>query len=280
MKFCDLHNHSTASDGTLSPREVARLAAQKGLAAVALTDHNTVLGLPDFLDEAEKVGVAAVPGIEISANFEGVELHILGLFLPSSSYGEVGQRMSVLALRKEESNQRLAKGLREAGYPITLSELKAKYGENINRSHFSRLLKEKGLASSEEDLFHGILSEERGLYVPPLREDAVETVAFLRRVGAVPVWAHPFLPKTRDAVRRFLPLACEAGLLGMEVLHSDHSAEDSAAALALCEEFGLLPSGGSDFHGSAKTGIDMGQGRGDLAVPAVWYEALRARAGL
>ncbi len=278
MKLCDLHNHSTASDGTLSPREVARLGAEKGLAAVALTDHNTTEGLADFEDEAKRVGILPVPGIEISADFRGVELHILGLFLPKEAQKTVAARMVTLAERKRRSNENLARGLREEGYPITLEELTAEYGNNVNRSHFQRLLWKKGLVDPHVSLFDTLLSEERGLYVPPLREDALETVAFLRSVGAVPGWAHPFLKKTEGIVTDFLPLAKKAGLLGMEVLYSEYTPHHQERAAFLAEEYGLLPSGGSDFHGTAKEGIDMGTGRGNLEIPFAWCEALREAA--
>ena len=277
MTLCDLHNHSTASDGTLSPREVARLGAEKGLAAVALTDHNTVEGLLEFEDEAKKWGLFPVAGIEVSADFRGVELHILGLFLPREAWDTVGARMTDLAARKAASNEKLARGLREAGYSVTMEELGKKYGNNINRSHFQRFLREKGLVDPAEDLFETVLSEKRGLYVPPKREDALEIVAFLKSVGAVPVWAHPFLKKTEALVSDFLPLAKEVGLAGVEVLYSEYTLAHQARAAELCREFDLLPSGGSDFHGTAKAGIDMGKGRGNLEIPFAWCEALAAR---
>ena len=275
MKLCDLHTHSTASDGTLSPREVARHAALHGLSAVALTDHNTTLGLGDFLDEGKRVGIDTVAGVEVSVDFLGYELHILGLFLPDAAQDAVEKRVRAVVERKEKSNEDLARRLTEAGYPITLAELKARYKGYINRSHFSRVLKEKGLVCPEENLFDTLLSEERGLYVPPEREDAAEMVAFLRRMGAVPVWAHPFLKTPEETVLRFLPLAKEAGLRGLEVEHYEHDGEKRRLAMDLCRKFDLLPSGGSDFHGSAKAGVEIGVGKGDLRVPYAWYEALR-----
>ena len=278
MKLCDLHNHSTASDGTLSPREVARLGAKKGLAAVALTDHNTTQGLADFEDEAKRAGILPVPGVEISADFCGVELHILGLFLSKAAQDAVGEYTAAFAACKVESNENLARGLRERGYPITMEELTEEYGNNINRSHFQRLLRKKGLVDPCANLFETLLSEKGGLYVPPRRADALETVAFLRSVGATPVWAHPFLQKTEGTVSDFLPLAKKAGLAGLEVLYSEYTARHQERAASLSEEYGLLPSGGSDFHGTAKEGIDMGTGRGNLEIPFAWCEALREAA--
>ena len=113
--------------------------------------------------------------------------------------------------------------------------------------------------------------------MPPKREDALEIVAFLKSVGAVPVWAHPFLKKTEALVSDFLPLAKEAGLAGLEVLYSEYTPAHQARAAELCREFDLLPSGGSDFHSTAKAGIDMGRGRGNLEIPFAWCEALAAR---
>lgn len=279
--FCDLHTHSVFSDGTDTPEELIRQAEALGLSALALTDHNSVAGLPRFLVSGAGSPVEAVPGVEFSTEYCGGDLHILALFVPAEHFREVEDLVALPDRWKRESNLDLAEKLTRAGFPIDYTALEASTpGGHVNRAHFGRELVRLGHAESVEEAFRKFLKPRCGYYTPPKRLDALETVAFIRSVGAVAVLAHPWLNlKTREALETFLDLAVPAGLDGMEVRYSKFSPEESNLALELAEKYGILPSGGSDYHGYAvKPDIAMGTGRGDLEVPENWHQRLKALA--
>ena len=275
--FCDLHVHSNCSDGTLPPAALIREAEKRGLAAIALTDHNTIAGLPEFLAAAEHSPVLAVPGIEISADYNGTELHILGLFIQPQHYAAVEERNIAYLRQKEASNLALAKALNEAGYPIDYEKIKARTTGIPNRAHFAMELIESGYISSVREGCLTILSPHNGIYNPPLRETAFETVAFLKSIGAVSVLAHPFLNLKEPDLRVFLQEIAPYGLDGMEVLYSTFDETLTGKAIAIADEFGLKYSGGSDFHGDNKPDIAMGLGRGNLAIPLAFLTQLRSQ---
>ena len=272
--FCDLHVHSNCSDGTLPPAALICEAEKRGLAAIALTDHNTIAGLPEFLAAAEHSPVLAVPGIEISADYNGTELHILGLFIRPEHYDAVEERNIAYLRQKEASNLALAEALNEAGYPIDYEKIKARTTGIPNRAHFALELMEMGHLSSIREGCLTLLSPKNGLYNPPQRATAFETIAFLKSIGAVAVLAHPFLNLKEDALRIFLKEAKPYGLDGMETLYSTFDEVLTAKAIAIAAEFGLKQSGGSDFHGSNKPDISMGIGRGNLAIPLSFLHEL------
>ena len=278
--LCDLHAHSVFSDGTLTPTQLVELAEKIGLGAVALTDHNTVLGLPEFLAAAEGKAVKAVPGVEFSVDYLDRELHILALYIQPEHYDAAMGIAERLNENKKQSNLDLIANLNKAGYNISYEKIKASMpaGEP-NRALIAAELTKCGYTTSNQDAFDRLLSPKHGYYHPPKRIDAFELIEFVRSIGAVPVWAHPFLHLKEEAqVRGFLPKAIEAGLKGMEVRYPLFTPEQTALAEALAEEFSLLPSGGSDFHGANKPTISLGTGKGSLEVPLVWCEALERAA--
>ena len=274
VKCCDLHTHSHYSDGTAAPREIITRARDRGLGAVALTDHNTVAGLPEFLAAAEGSDLRAIPGIEISTGFEGRELHIVGLFLAPEVYGQVQDFVEVINIRKEASNRQLIAALCDLGYDLDLDTLKAKHKGNINRAIIGAEMVEKGYLREIKEGFRSVLSAKHGVYVPPERITATEAVAFLRSIGAVPVLAHPYLNLTQEGLDHFIEAAKPLGLAAMETRYSTYTPETTEAAIRLAKEFGIMESGGSDFHGENKPDIRLGIGRGDLRVPAMLMEKL------
>lgn len=278
MKLCDLHTHSTCSDGTLTPTELVELALEKNLAAVALTDHNTVAGLPEFLEAARGTELEAVPGIEFSVDYGDIELHILGLFVKPEHYGPITERVEDMLRRKEQSNIDLVKNLEQAGIFLSYEDIKAATTTGqVNRALIAAEMLRKGYVGSIQEAFSKYLKQSHGYYNPPKRPDAFETIRFIRSLGAVAVWAHPFLNlKTESAVRKFLPEACEAGLQGMEVFYPKFDENQTALALQLVKEFGLQPSGGSDFHGENKPDIQLGSGKGSLFLPITLLEGLKS----
>lgn len=276
---CDLHTHSTFSDGTCTPEEIVSAAEAMGLTAVALCDHNDVEGLPRFLRAAEGGCTAAVPGTEISTDYDGTELHIVGLFVPESGCGAIRALTERMRCSKAESNLALERRLRAAGYMVDYAALKASHPETaINRAHFAAELMRLGYVKSVSEAFETILAPGAGFYEPPEFTDVFEAISLLREIGAVPVLAHPLLKLDAAGLERFLPRAVKRGLLAMETRYPLYDAADERTADAAAEKYGLLPSGGSDFHGENKPDIRLGTGRGALNVPDEWYEALREAA--
>lgn len=275
-KYCDLHTHSYYSDGTYSPAQVLKAAEAENLSAVALCDHNNISGLPEFLATGAQSPVEAVPGVEFSADYEGTELHILGLFIRPEHYGAVNSLLEEGRKRKEQSNVLLVQNLNRAGFPLELEKLRKSTGnEYVNRAHIAVEMTRLGYTRSVEAAFDHWLSPEKGLYIPPRWIDVLEIIRFIRGLGAAAVLAHPFLRLNEDKLREFLPGAVSAGLSGMEVRYSRYDCRTTQLAEQLAGEYGLLPSGGSDFHGEAKPDIRIGTGKGDLRVPAAWCENLK-----
>lgn len=279
-QLCDLHIHSAFSDGTLTPAELIRLARQRGIGAVALCDHNTVAGLPEFLNAAAGSGIWAVPGIEFSTDYENTELHILALFVKPQYYAAITEKMEKMLRDKEQSNLDLVAGLKAAGIPIDYDAIKSAHPDgSINRAVIAAEMVRLGCCASVQDAFKNWLSEKHGYFHPPKRPDALEMIRFIRSIGAVSVLAHPFLNLEEAELRVFLPLAAEAGLDAMEVYYPKFGEEQTALAMLLAEEYGLLPSGGSDFHGANKPDIQMGTGRSNLRISHSVLENLARRAG-
>ena len=276
QKRCDLHTHSFYSDGTDSPQEIIDKALELGLTAVALTDHNTTRGLCEFTSYADNKAIEAVAGVEFSADHNGKELHILALFVPESAFDKVQAYVNKMHESKVQSNINLINSLQKAGYDLDYDQIYAKANGNMNRAHVASELTQKGYTSSVKEAFDTVLSVEQGHYVPPQRLDALETVEFIKSIGAVAVLAHPYLNLSADELEIFLPLAMQHGLDGMETRYSAYTAEVQAMAGKTAEKYGLLQSGGSDYHGERKQ-ERLGIGRGDLTVPHEYYCVLRSR---
>lgn len=277
-QLCDLHTHSHFSDGTLSPTQLVRMAEEIGLTAIALCDHNTVSGLPEFMAAGEGSPVETVPGIEFSTDYRGTELHILALFVKPQHCPVITEMMEEGRRQKEKSNQDLIDALARDGYVLDYNKVKEKGKGRINRAHIAAALTEAGYTESVQDAFSRLLAPKHGYYQPPALPDAFAIIRFIRSIGAVPVLAHPFLNlKTGEALAEFLAQAVPEGLVGMETMYPKFTSEQTEAARILADRYGLLPSGGSDFHGDNKPDIQMGSGRGTLRVPSACLEALRKK---
>ncbi len=278
-EFCDLHNHSTFSDGTDTPARLLELAQERGLGAIALTDHNTVAGLPEFLEAAKGKSVRAVAGTEFSTDYKGTELHILGLFLKPEHFAAITLLLEDYRLRKEQSNRDLVEKLNAAGFAIDYDKIKNSTPEGqVNRALIAAELTRLGYTESIQAAFKQLLSPKRGYYTPPERFSPFEIIRFIKSLGAVAVLAHPFLNLDERELREFLDEAVPCGLDAMETLYSTYDEETTAAAQKVADEYGLLHSGGSDYHGGNKPHIQMGVGQGNLAVPCEQMTALEARA--
>ncbi len=279
MKLCDLHTHTVFSDGTDTPAQLVEKAQQAGLSAVALTDHNTVAGLPEFLRAAEGKPLQAVPGIEFSTDWEGTELHILGLWIRPQHYAAITDRMQEQLRQKELSNVALVERLAKVGYAVDYEKIRATTHDGyVNRAHIAVELTAKGYTQSVQDAFQRLLGVKAGFYVPPKMLQSLDVLAFIREMGAVSVLAHPFLNLDEAGVRRFLPQAVDAGLCGMEVLYGMYDDATTALSMELARAHGVRFSGGSDYHGGNKPHIQLGKGRGSLVIPMDYCAGLEEMA--
>lgn len=275
---CDLHVHSTYSDGTDSPERLIHIAEALGLSALALCDHNTADGLADFLRAAENATVTAIPGIEFSTDYMGVELHMLALYIRPEHYEDIQKFLDVPRREKEASNRNLAENLNKAGFALDYERIKAGSAGYVSRAHFAQALTEKGYTASVEEAFATLLRPGGGFYDPPLRWSALDVLSFINRMGAVSVLAHPLFSTDEKTLRRFLTEAVPMGLDAMEVVYATYDEQTAQRAARIAEEYGLLPSGGSDYHGDNKAGIFMGVGEGNLQVPESFWKNLQIRA--
>lgn len=280
--LCDLHNHSSCSDGTFTPAQVAAEAKRVGLSAAALTDHNTIAGLQEFVTAAHELGVEPVPGVEISTEYtidgKAREFHVLALFLNPDNTERMEAMLGEVRRRSDGSKRELVDRLRAGGYNIpTYEDICAQAGGvSINRAHVAAHLIRLGYAADRDDVFNNILDEKSGYFKPSKRLDTLEVIGAIRDMGAVSVLAHPLLKLDARRLDGFLAQASSSGLDAMEVYYSEYDERKTAQALQLAERYGLACSGGSDFHAANKPHISMGSGRGDLAVPYEWYEKLKA----
>lgn len=271
---CDLHTHSHFSDGSFSPSEIIEQAKQQDL-IVALTDHNTVAGLSEFTAQAQKLGVTAVPGIELSTVWEETELHVLGLFIAPEYYSEIERITKNFRIKKEISNRESVQRLQAAGYAIDYDEIcRRTPGGNINRAHIAAALYEKGCVTSISRAFDRLLKPGQGFYEPPERLSFFDAIGILSRIHALPILAHPLKDLDETRLRAVLPDAIQAGLVGMEAWHSSYHREQERLAAQIAGEYRLLACGGSDFHGENKPGIELN----GCHIPAyVYHDLLRYR---
>ena len=271
--LCDLHIHSYFSDGSYSPTRLVQMCLEAGLASAALCDHNTIAGLEEFAAAGSRQKFLAVPGIEFSTDWqhpawsEKQEFHILALFVRPEHHAPIKEFLADSHKLKDASNRILSQRLREAGYPIDYDALRAGVKGVPNRADFARTLVELGYLSSTKEAFRTLLNEKGGLYTPPPHPDSLETIRFIRSLGLPAVLAHPLFEKEESIVRLFLDAAVPCGLTAMETLYSEFTPEETRKAKAMVAEYGLLESGGSDFHGNAKSGLSIGVGYGSLAIP-------------
>ncbi|MBR2930281.1 MAG: PHP domain-containing protein [Clostridia bacterium] len=272
-KLCDLHVHSHFSDGTLSPTELVELAEASGLSSIALTDHNTIGGVPEVLSAAEGSAVKAIAGVELSTDYNGVELHVLALGFGCGAYGRINELTEDYMKRKRLANKKLISDLIEAGYGISPERIYEGAMGEVNRAHIAMELVRCGYVESRKEAFDDILASGGRFYTPPKRISTPECIDFIASIGARSVLAHPFLNIDEATLRGLLS---EVGdrLDGMEVIYSEYDEETTALSYKIVEEYGLLPSGGSDFHGGNKPDISLGTGRGSLRIPLSFAEGL------
>lgn len=281
MGFIDLHVHSTASDGSVSPENVVSLAVRAGLDAIALTDHDTVEGIPAARAAAAAQGIRLIPGIEVSSIYQGTEIHILGLFVTPSD-PELGRMLEEFRQIRDRRNRQMLSRLEQDGMALTREQLTGANPDTvITRAHVARAMVEAGYAQSLDQAFKRFL-QYGGKYCPRKESPAPEVVvSALLAGGAFVSLAHPYQYKLGDrGIRALASEMKDMGMQGLEVYHSSHNQHESGKLQVLAKELGLLPTGGSDFHGAGKPDISIGTGRGGLRVSSLLLDDIdRQRAG-
>jgi predicted metal-dependent phosphoesterase TrpH len=275
--YVDLHIHSTASDGSLSPVEIIETAKKMGLRAIAITDHDTLEGSIEALRHQDLYGVEVLPGIEISASVDSGTMHILGYLIRLDDIF-LRQALKVVQEARANRNLQIVKRLQDLGVDIYHDEvLEASGGGQIGRPHIAQVLVHKGAVQSIDEAFNKFLKKGRPAYVERYRLLPVEAIQAILRAGGVPVLAHPFTlnAKTERDLDRVLAELKRAGLKGVEVYYPGHGVNLTARYERLAHRHGLLITGGTDFHGTVTPGIHIGIGRGDLRVPYRLVEELK-----
>lgn len=275
MREIDLHVHTTASDGTESPREAVEIARANGIKAIAITDHDTVLGCREAMEAGAELGVEVVPGIEFGTKY-GIAVHMLGYYLDLEAPALTEMTRSIVEDR-DQRNEKTVKLMQENGINVSYEEMKQRFGEVIGRPHFAHILMETGLAESVPDAFSRLLGKGMKYHQYRHTLEIEEVIECIVNSGGVAVLAHPFQYKKNDAELRELIEHCmKFGLKGMECRYSGYTEEQVAYLEALAEEYGLVKTGGSDFHGENKPRIKLGHGIEDnLSVPYSWLEELK-----
>jgi 3',5'-nucleoside bisphosphate phosphatase len=276
----DLHTHTTASDGTDTPRQLVQRAKAAGLCAVAVTDHDTTDGLAEALATGAEHDLDVVPGVELSTDFRGKTIHLLGYFFDPTNEA-LAAKLAWAREQRVTRNERLVARFAELGVDMTLAEVEAVAGGDVvGRPHFAEVLVRKGVVATHDEAFTEWLRTDAKAYLPKVRLDAPTAVGLIRGAGGLPVFAHPMMT-------RWTPLEIDAaveelaslGLAGIEALYTHHNPSQALMLKDIAERYGLLVTGGSDYHGAVKPHIRLGFGAGDLSVPATLLEKMRAAQG-
>jgi hypothetical protein len=276
----DLHSHSTASDGSESPAEVVRTALELGLTALALTDHDTQEGLEEARQAAGSTGLELIPGTELSLEYPKGGMHLIVLWLEPGT-GPLQDRLQALQDGRTGRNSIILEALTELGMPITIEEVELEAGGgSVGRPHLAAVMMQKGYVESIQEAFDSWLATGKPAYRGRPRLMPEEAIGLARESGAVPILAHPHTlnidraPEMADLLKRLRG----AGLIGLEAQYSVYQQHERDGYAHLASRFGLVPSGGSDYHGSYKPGLALGSGYGDLVVPESTLEELRKHA--
>jgi len=265
----DLHAHTTFSDGSLTPTELVEEATALGLTAVAVTDHDTVDGLPEALAAGERLGIRVVPGVEINLEHERVTMDVLGYFLGGGPSRELKAELAELRLYRDERNARILERLAELGYALEPYDLAAA-AENgaVGRPHIGEALVRRGYAGSITEAFERFLRRGAPAWVDRRRLSLGAAMRLLRASGGLPVLAHPGIIHTDAAgLEHIVRDAARLGLAGIECFYPLHDEATVARCLALADKYALAATGGSDFHGSVKPDAHLGIGSAGLPLP-------------
>ncbi len=275
----DLHSHSTFSDGSLTPEQLVREAERAQLSALALTDHDSIIGLERFMAACSKSIVRGVPGVEISVdcNPSDATMHILGYFIDPAN-AQLNEHINRLRDGRQHRNEEILKRLNAMGLMLNMNEISAFAGENnVGRLHFAQALMARGYVRNTHEAFDKYLARGKSGYANRLRFKPIGGVEMIRQAGGIAVLAHPFtLNLGKQALADCVGKLAQAGLQGIEIYYPQHSPKMVRQYLDLAKQFHLIATGGTDFHGTPMPDIKLGRGFGALNVPNAVLEQLDA----
>lgn len=278
MKIVDLHAHTTASDGSYTPTELVRYAKKKGLSAIAITDHDTVAGVEEASIEGRKLGIRVIPGAELSTRMDDCDVHMTSLFINCKNK-QLIKRLDDMAASRQERNYKMVDKLHEAGFQIDRRDLDALgEGKILARGHIAQILIARGYATELKEALRKYLSKGTPGYVQKEVLSPEECIQLVHDAGGLIFVAHlhqidPQDPEhCRDVARRLIRIGAD----GLETQYCEFDDEWRQATEQIAQECGCLRSGGSDFHGTMKKGLDLACGYGDLQVPYTFLEAMDA----
>jgi 3',5'-nucleoside bisphosphate phosphatase len=280
MSRIDLHTHTNFSDGSFSPAALVELAHKKGLNILAITDHDTTDGLAEAMEAAQALPLELIPGIELSTEFQGRETHMLGYFIDPAD-PQFQARLERLRATRLDRIQHILERLHSLNVEISLAEVEQVAGSGtIGRPHIAQVLIEKGYVKGMKEAFERFLGVRGAAYVRRVVPEAAEIITWISDAGGVPILAHPYWEglNANETVVSCRTMV-DQGLRGLEVFYGTFSARQISSNLHLARHFGLLVTGGSDFHGTFKPEISIGSGRGSLNVPSTVMDHLRRAAG-
>lgn len=254
----DLHTHTTYSDGTYSVEELLKRAKYVGIKGIAITDHDTMEGVPEGKEIAQELGLKFIPGIEFSCSYQGYEIHILGYFLNEKSE-ELASKLIELKKSRKERNEKIVKKLNDLGLKITMEEIeKEATGTIVSRAHICNVMMNKGFVYSKGEAFKQYLGRKGIAYVEKGSSDPIEIIKLIKKCGGASALAHPSLIcDSRERTEKILDILLEAGLDGLEVEYSSYTSKETKYYRELATKKGLLKVGGSDFHGGNRVGVDI-----------------------
>ncbi|MDK2932726.1 MAG: 3,5-nucleoside bisphosphate phosphatase [Clostridiales bacterium] len=279
-KYIDLHTHTIASDGSMTPSQLVQYAAQKHLAAIAITDHDTVKGVEEAVVQGKQSNIEVIPGVEISVDFEG-EMHILGYFIDVES-PILNNTLERLKTFRKQRNPQIIQKLNELGIEITMAEVQRKANsEIIGRPHIADVMIQKGYISSIDEAFDKYLDKGKPAYVKKQKLLPKEGIELIKQAGGFAVLAHPiYLEEEGVELEILLKQLIQYGLDGIEAYYSEYTKGTQNKYLAIANKYNLIVTGGSDFHGKTKPKLDLGTGYGALRIPYHLLERMKRARGI
>ena len=273
----DLHTHTTASDGSYTPSQLVHYAKEKGLRALAVTDHDTIEGNEEALSAGRREGLEVISGIEISVDHSQGSMHMLGYFIDIGSQ-RLKEKLALLQDSRADRNPKIIEKLNELGLSVSYDEVvEASGGGQVGRPHIAQVLLKKGYTTTIQEAFDRYLGKGAPAYFDKFRLNAEDAIAMIADAGGVPVLAHPFTLKCKNQgeLEGLIRHLTENGLQGIEVYYTEHSKQQVERYRLLAERNNLLITGGSDFHGANMAGVELGTGRGGLHIPYSLFEKLK-----
>ncbi|HKM03166.1 MAG TPA: PHP domain-containing protein [Lachnospiraceae bacterium] len=268
MKIVDLHVHSTISDGTMSPADLVDYAIEKGLKAFALTDHDTIDGILPATNAAKGKDIEVIPGIELSSEYHGKDIHILGLYIDYHSDVFLSH-LRAFQNSRDVRNEKMCQKLQTAGIDITYEKLQTAFPHAvITRAHYAKFMLDNGYIKSMSEAFDKYIGDYSPYYIPREKVTPFEAIKVILEAGGIPILAHPILyHMSTPVLEELVSLLKEKGLMGIEAVYSTYSTSEERDMKRLAIKYQLCISGGSDFHGSNKPKIDLAYGYGKLFIP-------------